>query len=74
VDFARLIDRAAPVFLLAGLAGYIVLIAVGLFADWHLPYPHSFWWLVTTAAPALGVSLMFLRADARRVNVEGEEE
>lgn len=72
-DFARLIDRAGPILLLAGLAGYLVLIALGLFANWHLPYPHSFWWLVATAMPALGVALMFLRADVHRVNVEGEE-
>ena len=75
MPLARILDHAGLVLLLGGLAGYLILLAVGLVARWYLPYPYSGFWLLTTMMQAAGVSIMFLRARENRiVFVDGDEE
>lgn len=74
MGFARLIEAAAPVLLVAGIVFYGVLLGLAVFANWMLPWPQSTWWLLASAMPASGVAIMFLRARAHRVSVQGEEE
>lgn len=73
MGFARLIEAAAPVLLVGGVVFYGVLLGLGVFANWVLPWPHSVWWLPASAMPAAGVAIMFLRARAHQVSVQGEE-
>ncbi|WP_300541499.1 hypothetical protein [Maricaulis sp.] len=68
-------DHLGPALLLCGLAAYLVLVMLGLFAGWHMPYPVSLLWLPVTGAPALGMAIMFLRARDHRVRfADGEDE
>jgi len=59
---ARILDILIPVLLIGGGLVYFGLLAAGLLADWHLPYPASYWWLAVTGCPALGLALMYWRA------------
>lgn len=75
MPLARILDHTGLVLLLGGLAGYLMLLAAGLVGRWYLPYPFSGFWLLTTAMPAAGVAIMFLRARENRiVFVDGDEE
>lgn len=75
MPLARILDHAGMALLLGGLAGYVILLAIGLVGRWYLPYPVSGLWLLVTGLPAAGVAIMFLRARENRIVFEdGDEE
>ncbi|MFY0636985.1 hypothetical protein [Maricaulis maris] len=71
---ARMLDILIPALLIGGGLFYLGLLAAGLLAGWHLPYPASYWWLAATGCPALGLALMYWRAQSAPSLLEGEEE
>ena len=75
MTLARLWDVLGPVLLLLGLAGYAVLVGLGWFADWYLPYPATYVWAWPLLLSGFRLAIMYLRAPAHRVSfADGEEE
>ncbi len=70
----RVLDIMIPVLVIGGGLAFLGLLAAGLLAGWHLPYPESYLWLAATGCPALGVALMYWRARSDQLVLQGNEE
>jgi len=75
MDWIR--DYGALALLAGGLSVYLVLLALNVLADWHLPYPYNMGMLIIAALPAAGIALLFQQVQIERseeTKEDGEQE